>query len=258
METPPRAKQLDLAKYRTDALVDHLVDLISVPGAIRKVLSTAVVTGLLALVACGLLREYAELSLLPWLAVSIYSLVASVALGTLLGLLRVVRAALGNIQSLLEQALEITGRAANDYQQLGSGALTLPTGEELFDQVHSRVLMPAVERAVSKTFGLLARPLLWAYRRTIGSAVSLVIKRASRNPQVAEQHKRIEQLTSSTVGEVAGYADAVETFTMAATKVVQRVGTRLRTLAMLPLWILFAVAALLACGPALLAWWLAQ
>ncbi|WP_425397635.1 hypothetical protein [Aeoliella sp.] len=258
METSPPANQLDLSKYRTDALVDHLVELISVPGAIRKVVATAAVAGLLTAVACGLIRSYSELSTLPWLVVSAYSLAASVALGVLLGVLRVVRTALGNIQSLLGQGLEITRRAASDYQQLGAGELELPTGEELFEQVHSRVLMPAVERAVSRVFGFLASPLLWVYRRTIGSAVSLVIKRASRSPDVAAQHERIEQMTHSTLGQLSGYSDAVETFTTSASQVVERVGTRLRLFAMLPLWALFAVAAVLACAPAIVAVWLAQ
>lgn len=258
METSPAADQFDLSKYRTDELVDQLVELVSVPGAVRKVVATAALVGVLAVVACGLIRSYSQLSLLPWLAVSAYALVASVVIGGLLGILRVLRSALGNIQSLLMQALHITRRAADDYQQVSSGTRKLPTGEELFEQVHSRVLMPAVERAVSKVFGRLASPLLWAYRRTIGSAVSLVIKRASRSPDVAAQHQRIEQMAHSSLGTLSGYSAAVATFTTTASHVVERVGTRLRTFAMFPLWALFAVAVLLACAPLVVAVWLAQ
>lgn len=248
MTTEPPA-ELDLAGYRSEDLVAHLVDVVSVPGAVRKVLSTTAMVGVLGIVACGLLRGTSDLSVVPWLAVSLYALVACLVLGFALGLLRVVRSALSGVQGVLETSLDITARAAGDYQQLGSGHLKLPPGEQLFAQVHQQVLVPSLERAVSRSFGVLSAPLLWLYRRTLGGAVDWVIRRTARDPRVEQQHARVQQITQSSLGTLAGYAEAVATFTTAASDKVERVGDRLRFYAMLPLWVALAAATLLAIVP---------
>lgn len=248
MTQPPPA-ELDLTSYRSEDLVAHLVDVVSVPGAVRKVLSTAAVATVLAAIACGLLRGMADLALLPWLAISVYALVACVVLGFALGLLRVVRSALAGVQGVLETSLDITTRAARDYQQLGAGRMKLPPGEQLFAQVHEQVLLPSLERAVSRSFGPLSTPLLWLYRRTLGSAVNWVIRRTARDPRVEQQHALVQQITQSSLGTLAGYAEAVATFTTAASDKVERVGDRLRFYAMLPLWIALTAATLLAALP---------
>ena len=239
------ATEFDLASYRSEELVSHLVDVVSVPGAIRKVLSTAVAVVLLGAVACGLLRSATEFAMLPWLAASFYTLLICVVLGIALGLLRVVRAAMAGVQGVLETSLHITARAASDYQQLGTGQLKLPSGQQLFAQVHEQVLEPSLERAVSRSFGVLATPLLWLYRRSIGTAVGWVIRHA----QVERHHEYIEDLTQSTLGTLAGYAEATAAFTTAASGQVERVGDRLRFYAMLPMWMFLVVASAIAVLP---------
>ncbi|WP_145247117.1 hypothetical protein [Aeoliella mucimassa] len=233
--------EIDFSRYRTEDLVDQLVELISVPGAIRKVLKTIGWVLLLATIACGLMRSYAELSLLPWLVCSVYALLAAVVFGGALGVLRVIRAGLKNIQGILVCSLDVTRKAADDYQKLGNAEVRLPSGSELLLQVERKVIDPALQRAVRSAFGRLGGPISWAYRRTIGSAVSSLVTRLGKSKSPEE---RENEATRSTLRALAGlnqYSARIESFANSATEMVERLGQRLRFYAMFPLWALYAV-----------------
>ena len=173
---------------------------------------------------------------------------AAAALGLLLGLLRVVATALGNVQEILAATIDVTRQAADDYENSQLGALTVPSGGQLLGQVHSEVLSPALERAATKSFGFLARPLVWFYRRTIGTAMRQVVKRLDASPRAAEYQQKLQRVADTTLSDTT-YTDAIQSYTAAASETVERLGMRIRFYAMLPMQVLFAGAVLLACLP---------
>lgn len=247
----PKDAGIDLARYRTGDLAERLTELLSVPEAFRKVAMTMLLLLLLSLGVCYLIHRYADVALLPMLLVSAYSLAMGVVFGFVLGILRVISTALQNVESILRIVLETTGSVSGDYERLQSGAMRLPSGGELVEQVYGDVVMPVIERVVSETFGFLASPLLWTYRRTIGSAVRYLVKRVDRTQELAhEQHLDPDAEIGS--APVAKYTDSIKSYTSSASDLVGTIGTAIHFYALLPVYAMFLLALAVAVIPIVL------
>ena len=241
--------QVDLTKYRTPELCDRLTELISVPEAIRKILVATTIVAVLCVLAGLLILDAADLTLIPWLAASAYSLAVGVILGLLLGALRIIGAGLRNVESILDIVLEISRHAAIDHQRLQTGQAILPSGGELVERVYDDVVSPAMEKAVARVFGVLGTPLLWAYRRSVGTAVRFLIKRVSRTQLMAKDEQQIRDQAAKGLASIACYSETIGNFTTRAAELVRETGRGLRVYAMTPLSIAFLVALVLAMVP---------
>lgn len=241
--------KFDFAKYRSDELAESLAELISVPGRFLKVIRTTAVAIVLAVIACYLIRTWSELSLIPFLLVCAYSLVISVWLGVNLGVLRVISTALQNIESILKIVLEKTVEVAQDYDRTRSGELELPTCGELVELVYREVLVPVLERVVSRSFYFLAKPIRWCYRRTIGAALHKLVSRANRSSTSRAQEQESAAAVAVEPESSESYVERVVRFTSRALDIATNLGRRLRTLAMLPLYIALGVSLTIAAIP---------
>jgi len=241
--------KLDFAKYQSDELAESLAELISVPGRVLKVVQTAAVAIVLAIVACYLIRTFSELTLIPFLLVSAYSLGMSVYFGSSLGILRVISSALQNIGSILQIVLSKTVEVAQDYDGARRGELELPASGELVEQVYGKVVVPVLERAVSRSFRFLARPILWCFRRTIGAALHKIVLRVNQSLSSRTQQQNTVASLESDAEPAGSYILRVTTFTGRASEVAEHLGRRLRTFAMLPLYIALSVSLILSAVP---------
>ena len=241
MDPPQQPTELDFSKYRTEDLVGQLIEIISVPGAIRKVFKTIGYAIVLTAIACALLRAYYELTLLPWLVATAYCMVAAVLLGGLLGILRVIRAGLENVQGILGCTLDITRMAADDYQKLGAAEARLPSGKALLVLVQHKVVEPSLEKALKSAFGKLSIPLMWAYRSSLGRAISAINRRLSKPMDAQDKEQQASRSTLDALKGLNHYSERIESFAIDASKVINSLGQRLRFYAMFPLWVLYAV-----------------
>jgi len=252
-----KTAKLDLAQYRTGDLVERLTELISVPKALRKVIATTLLFSSLCVFACFLISYFSELTRLPWLAICAYSLVAGFILGAILGILRIASTALLNVESILGIVLEITRAAATDYEKIQAGEVRMPSGGELVEQVYRDVVSPAIEQAIAGAFGFLGKPLLWTYHRTIGSAVRFMIGRVKRRQLTDQQEQRVSNQAEAGLSTIAAYSETIASYTSSASKIVEDIGNKIRFYAMLPMYVLFSVALLLATIPVLVVWYFA-
>jgi hypothetical protein len=247
-EEIPAAK-LDLSRYRTSGLVGNVVELISVPHALRRVIVVTLYLSTAVCAAIGMIFAQATLSGVGWLALCAYSLIAGFGLGILLGVLRVLSRALASIEELLKITLNITENAADDYAKLQSGAIHIPSAGELVEQVYEEVLLPTIEEAVAEAFGFLGRPILWLYRRSVGAAVRYVIKKMARFTMTQKQAVATVEETKQHIGTLAKYPEYIRDYTKQAAALVHRVSRKIRFFATLPLYIAFFVCLFMAFVP---------
>lgn len=245
------ATKLDLSRYRTSGLVGHVVELISVPHALRRVIVVTLYLSTAVCAAIGLIFAQAELSGVGWIVLCAYSLIAGFGLGILLGFLRVLSRALASIEELLKITLNITGNAADDYANLQSGTMQMPSAGELVEQVYEEVVLPTIEEAVSEAFGFLGRPILWLYRRSVGAAVRYVIKKMARFTMTQKQETATVEETKQHIGTLSKYSQHIRDYTTQAAEFVHRVSRRIRFFATLPLYIAFFVCLFMAFVPIL-------
>jgi hypothetical protein len=119
-------------------------------------------------------------------------------------------------------------------------------------QVYEQVLLPAMERAVSGSFGVLATPVLWIYRRTIGTAVRSLVRRVVRQQSADAGEQRLIEEAGRTVQSVAQSADSIQAFTDRAGTILTHTATRIRRFAILPLQVALVMALVTAAVPLLL------
>jgi hypothetical protein len=118
----------------------------------------------------------------------------------------------------------------------------------LVEQVYERVAIPVMERAVTKGLGVLGRPVLWCYRRTIGSAVHSLVKRVNRKIKKSANNGESHSTSSSGFGTGAmrKYSESISRYTDLAAQLVAIVGRSIRRFLVTPLYVLFVVS--LACA----------
>lgn len=221
----------------------------SLPGAFAKVLRATFILAVLFVVTCYVAFGFSDFSHIPWLLACFYSLGAGMLLGMILGVLRVIATALINVESILRIILDITGKAAKDYEQIQTGEMRMPTAAALVGQVYDDVIVPVLDRVVAKAFGFLSTPILWAYRRTIGGAVRYLIKRVQL-AQVTEEHEqRVVDGTKASIGAMAQYSDSIQAFTSSAAEIVAGIGRKVRAYALTPLYVALVIAIVLATIP---------
>jgi hypothetical protein len=250
-QTGPVAEtaRIDLSQYRTGELADQLAQLVSVPGAVGKVLRTSLICSILFSLSCYLMFGFSELSTIPWFFACTYSLAAGICLGIVLGVLRVMATTLVNVESILGLILDITGCAAEDYEELQTGAMKRPSTTELITQVYDDVIVPVLERTVAGTFGIFSKPLLWAYRRTIGGAVRYLIRRVPLAIARDKHNQQVVDAVEADIDDLARYTDSIQIFATSAAGIVTTVGKRIRTFALIPLYLLLGTALVLAISP---------
>lgn len=228
------AAVIDLTHYQAGQLAEHVVELISLPAAFRRIVVTMLVTGSVTPIAAALVLPMETLS--EWLEAGLYgySLVSGLVLGFALGGLRVLATATGRIEAILQLVLRIVRQAATDQQRLAGGNERLPTGEELTEQVYRHVITPALEKSAGRLFGLFRRPMGWFYRRTFGFALSRLTSRVAR--ETGEQADAVlPDRFASGIEAVARWSNQVEVYAQSASCLVSAVSTRVRWLAVVPL-----------------------
>ena len=247
-------RKINLADYRTTDLTERVAALLSIPEAFRKVCTSVLIVGMIAIVGCAVLRISTGISWLPLIGIGLYCMPASVFCGVLLGILRVMWRALSNIESVLQIVLDITRRVADDYGQLKAGQAQLPSGAELVEQVYDQVLLPVMESAVSSAFSLLGKPLLFVYRYTVGQAVRRLIKAVNRAKTTPETEDNVQQSAETALATGAKYSEKIAAYTKTASEFVNKVARPIWRYVMVPACLLYGLTVVMTSLPAVLIW----
>ena len=154
--------------------------------------------------------------------------------------------------------MDITDKVSTDYEQIQTDKQRLPSGGELVEQVYDGVVMPVIEQVVAGAFGFIGTPLLWIYRRTIGSAVRYLVKHAHRKKMTIEDEHDLAQGTKFSLAAADRYSDTIQTYTSSTSEVVGNIGRTIRFYLMLPMYTLFIVSLALATIPILVVLYIAS
>ena len=233
--------KIDLSSYRTGHLVERLTDLISVPSTLRKIVVTMFVFAVIVVAFVYWAVGLSTMSLAPYSLVLGYSISASLVLGVLFGIVRVIAIAMRHVEEILNIILDITGQAAGDYERLQSGEARMPSAGELIQQVYEEVVLPAMEKAVVGAFGFIGRPVVWMYRRSLGAAVRTMLSQVAKIKLTSETERKLEDSTEAGLATTAKYSQKIKAFTKAASSVVSRISSRIRFVAMTPMYLVFLV-----------------
>ena len=248
VQEPTKKAKLDLSKYRSPELVDQVVELISIPKAVFKIFSFAVMGALICAIFTLLLFFKSETPVWLWGIFILFSMLCGLLCGTSLAFTWLLQGAMSNLEGVLTIVLNTTHLAAKDYGDLQTGEAELPSAGELVQQSYDEILVPTLETATKKAFGFLSRPMLWVYRRSIGAMVKGVIKRVNSGENSSEEGKPSEEKTSteqkssgSFLEGTEKYSTRVESFTLRARETIESIGGKLRWIALLPLYAVFFV-----------------
>ncbi len=107
-------------------------------------------------------------------------------------------------------------------------------------------------RLSKAAFSIFGTPILWMYRRTIGSSVRYLIKKVEPPPLTTEQDTRLQNGLEQGIATTAKYSVQIQKYTSRATQVVARVGGGLRIYIMCPLFFLYSGLLLVAALPIVL------
>ena len=247
--------KIDLAKYRTDELASKVAEILSVPASIRTVMKTTLFAILLLIVANSLLYAAGNRALFPWLVSSLYALVIATVLGFILGLIRVARLLALRSEGLLQLTLKTSNEVAIDYQSVRSGERQMPAATEIVEHVYDGVVLPAMESAVTNSFGFVGTPLLWVYRRTIGGFIRFVIKRMKTDSLTDEDRRTVELEADKLFRDVADNASNIESVLGNALSFTQHASRMLRRVFLWPVQLVFGLVACAAVVPLVLCWY---
>ena len=249
---------IDLSRYKTDELVSNVAEILSVPEAILTVVRTTGIAVVCLLAVNSAVNVLGESSWFPWLVSSLYSLAIALLLGFGLGLIRVAAGLLSRVEALLQLTLEISLAAAEDVRAVSGGEKRMPNASEIVEHVYDEVILPAVETVVAKTFGIIGKPLLWVYRRTICEGVRFLIKRMKTESLSEEGRNEIEQESAALIRDLGEDASGIERAIDGAMGYTRAATGALRKILLLPMRTVFTVVATIAVIPLLACWYLSR
>ncbi len=244
---------INLADYQTGELAARVVSLLAIPLSLRRVLFSALCVAGPLVVVTVVLFGLAGASGWVWIGATVYSLAAGLVVGAAFGLLQVASVAVRDTQELMGLVLGASKRVAADYAHMREGTRQLPAGGELVQQVFRGVLLPVIERSVSKLFGSLGKPLLAAYRGTIGSAVKRLVRatnlQAARDTSVSVATAPITDAVAIAEGQTDAYSRQIEAYLGVARATSETIAGRMRWLVLWPATALFALVTLVVSLP---------
>ncbi len=238
-----RAK-IDFAKYRSDELLNAVLDLVDIRGiyvnAIVKILLGALLLGAIG----GLAFWFRVQTIWVWIPVVAFCVFAGGFAGGIFGIAEVIRKSLDNMLQVVGLMLEVTKTIARDVASVSDGETEMPTARELVNGVYTEVMLPMVEQAVAEKLGCLGTPVLFLYRLTLGRVMKFVIKvMPDRAVEMLEDGNSVEdtggQIMSRLKG-IAAYEDRITSVLEWTQEKVKGLGGGFRNFVMLPCYILVA------------------
>jgi len=226
---------IDLSSWRTDELVDAIVDLLYVPGLLGRIafgglLGSAGLTGLYATV-------HSDTSW--WWVLLLWTPIAGLILGVVGGAMWVVSRATRNVESILVLTLHVVDSVASDSQRVLAGQARVPVPGALLKQVFDEVLVPSIERAGTRLVGRASRPGVWLLRKTVGWGI--------------DKLAHTDHATDEMPADPVGYAAKMHEWVGSVQRFCRRFARRARLVVFLPWGLAYAGAALMLCMPLLLA-----
>ena len=241
--------RIELSRYQTGPLAAAIAEIMSVPAAIRLVVWTTIVTITCVEVGSWLWAFYSGGSTLSLILSTLYILIIAAVLGFALGLLRVMIAFLKNLERLLTLILEVSSAMAADFRDFRQGDKEMPTAGEIVEHVYCGVVVPAMETAVSKSLGFLGTPLLWIYRRTLGSGVRYLIGRMQAESVTTDDAQIVEGVAIGALDAVSNNVDVIQSRLTMALGYTTNTVSFVRKFFLFPLQFAFVVAVLIAIMP---------
>lgn len=249
---------IELSRYKTDELVSKIAEILSVPEAILTVVRTTIIALLCLLAVNSVVNGLGDSTWLPWLLSSVYATAIALVLGFGLGLIRVASSLLSRVEALLHLTLETSRAVSEDFRAVSGGEKRMPNATEIVEHVYDEVIMPAVETVVSQTFGIIGKPLLWVYRRTICEGVRFLIKRMKTESVSEEERADIEQETESLIRDVGENASSIERAIDSAMGYTSTVTESLRKILLKPMCVVFTLVVVVALIPLVVCWYLSR
>ena len=232
-------KLLDFSKYRSREIVQHLSEILSLPGRFFSIIKTTTIVVVVAVAAAGIGAHLTESpSWVLWGGMG-YGLVIGVLLGLVAAILWLIHRELGHAEGILRVLLDTSRTVVKDIHELKSDPSKRPSGGQIVRGVYDKVILPGLDEAASQQ-GLLSVPLKWALHSTLGRGVKMLVARVDKKAEeVGETPEKPPEVDPAEAAENTG-----RLFTKLAKSLevgdafIQKTGSVLRKL-MMPLWFAF-------------------
>ncbi|MEM7454901.1 MAG: hypothetical protein AAF456_11180 [Planctomycetota bacterium] len=244
-------QKFSLQSYRTPELFETVKELVSIPGAFRKLAGWCMFGGFVMLIIAVVAFFSGWIQGLWAVFFCAYSLFFGVVGGLAVGIADVIRRSSAGMLKLVDLLFGVTEQVAKDFRNLSSGDQKLPPTRELVQMVYADVILPVVENAVGGMLGFLGQPVLWIYRQSLGRAVHAAIKLIPVEATKEEEQKLEEAKDGmkNVAGAIAQREEKILGNLQKARKAVAGIGGTLRAVVMIPCYIVFTLLLLVLIVP---------
>lgn len=242
-------KLLDFSKYRSREIVQHLSEILSLPGRFFSIIKTSTLVVVVAVGSAGFFAHVTDSpSWVLWGGMG-YGLVVGVLLGLVAAVLWLIHRELGHAEGILAVLLSTSSTVVDDIRQLKNDPSKRPTGGQIVRGVYDEVIMPGLEEAAAQQ-GLLGLPLKWMLHRTLGRGVKMLVARVEKKAEeVGEVQEPTPEVVPSEAPENASQLlEKLGRSLQVGDVFIRKTGSVLRKM-MVPLWCAFFGLCLLAVLP---------
>jgi len=230
---------IDFSKYRTTELVDTIVELVSLPNAVRGILKSGLFGVVIAVICVVVLLILTGDFNIVWSTLlGAYAVPAGVAGGLAFGIAGFIRKSFDNMSLLVDLLFNLTRQIVNDAGDVFGGKTQLPNARDLVSEVYNQILLQSLKQAINSNFGWFGPPIFAAYRLTLNRLVRQAIR------LIPKKHQDLEDATTV-------IKSSVETVTTNESQIVanletaqKRLGSLSGTIKTLVLWPCYAILAL--------------
>lgn len=249
---PSSASTIDFKKYRTPELVSSMMDIIDWRNKLVSIFKIAF-WALLILLIVSIVLTWTRASDVMFAAVVGYSFISGTIAALAFAIAWTGQTSLQSMDQVVDLTFKLSQQVADDIRGARAGEIKMPTSRKLVEGVYTNVILATLEETASKSFGFLGRPLLFAYKLSLGR---MIRKAISYLPDGAflEADEEMEERATKIAKSLAGVGelhDKNPNVIASVQKGFQYVGAKAKFLIMLPCYIVCSIAFLIYAIPVL-------
>ena len=244
-ESSSSTSKIDFKKYNTPELATGVAEIVDVRGKLLTAFGMLFIGFAIFMLLAGILFWGKENFLTFGVSIA-YSIVAGAVFSLAMAIVYVVNRSLAEMEQLVQLLFSTTNQVGQDVSRISDGTTELPSARELVEGVYGDVLLPTVEQVVAQSLGFLGRPLLFAYRMTLGRVVRTTIKMLPDSALV-ESGESVDSKAQKIVGnlkEISDEKSQILSILTWAQSHLESLGAKAQFLVLLPCYLIAGVAVL--------------
>ncbi len=200
-----KTTKIDLSSYRTSEFVDRVVELLSLPSAVQRILKSGAYGLIAAITLAFLFLAATNKFSIGWaIFFGAYAIPAGIIGGLASGIASFIHRSLEHMVKLVDLLFENTKKISADLRSVSDGEKSLPSARDLVNETYNQILLQTIKEVLNKNFGLFGSPIFFVYRLTLNQFVRQAIKLI---PKTDEDIHEAEDVISTTTNAVTNHED---------------------------------------------------